>query len=109
MKKYRCKICSGIFSTKEEAQICESRTVSQDNGVKIGDEVKIVSGEHQCMATVVSTWIIKKDWAAYDDDYWHTVGLGVTFSNRSCPRMLCFDDYVSVCFDAYELCDGERD
>ena len=42
---YKCAVCGHVYDTKDEAESCSSRPVSQDKGVGVGDTVLITSGD----------------------------------------------------------------
>lgn len=92
---YKCDICGAEYSSKEEAKKCESRPVSKDKGVKIGDTVRILSGDGTGkLAIVTSRSIVDKNWGHYMwDVYWHTVMLGADIKDEYGSRALTFDAY----------------
>lgn len=45
VEKYQCDLCHTWYNSKEEAERCESRPISQDKGVKVGDIVTITQGD----------------------------------------------------------------
>jgi hypothetical protein len=42
--KYECDVCHEVYDTAEAAHRCESRPITQDKGVKVGDTVRITEG-----------------------------------------------------------------
>ena len=97
LTKYQCSICEKLYDTQEECQGCESKPVSQDKGVKVGDKVRIIQGQDQGLATVERIWITTKDWGHYLwERYWHTIHLQALCSNGVYSRQLTFDDYEVI-------------
>lgn len=95
--EYECEICGAIYSTKKEALKCESKPVTYDRGVKIGDTVRIIRGDGQGLAKVENIWIIDKDWGHYvADRYHHTVAMSVKCLDSWGNRTLTFDDYELI-------------
>lgn len=96
--KYICEICDAEYSTETEAKDCESRPVSQDKGVKVGDIVLITLGESiGKKAKVTHRYIIDKNWGHYAwERYWHTVCINVDLLDDSGSRTLAFDSYKLI-------------
>lgn len=51
--KYICEICEAKYDTAEEASKCEAIPVKHDKGVKVGDKVRITSGDGAGLLCVV--------------------------------------------------------
>lgn len=94
IEKYKCEICGELYGTIDAAKRCESKPVLQDKGVKVGDRIKVTSGEGAgTMATVDSRFIYNMEWGHYAaDKYWHTVGLTAKLDSWG-SRQLTFDSY----------------
>lgn len=95
---YQCDICATKYPEETEASLCESKPVSQDKGVEVGDIVLITHGDSSGKkARVTRKIIFSKDWGYYQSErYWHTVGLEVKVINDIWCRLLVFDNYT-VC------------
>lgn len=96
--RYQCEICKKIYDQKGFALKCESRPISQDKGVKVGDTVKILKGEGKGqLAKVSSTWLVDLWWGHYAADaYHHTVMIAADLEKNGRydgTRQLCFTDY----------------
>jgi hypothetical protein len=93
--RYQCEICRCIYDLPAEAEECESRPVSQDKGVKVGDRVRITRGEgagHLCEIT--SVYVLDRAWGHHAwDRYWHTVCVSGRVVDWYGSRMLTFDSY----------------
>jgi DNA-directed RNA polymerase subunit RPC12/RpoP len=91
---YKCSTCKQQYGTEKEALDCESKAVSQDKGIKVGDKIKITSGEGAGQtATVKSVFVFDKYWGHYAwERYWHTVGLTADLDSWG-SRQLTFDAY----------------
>ncbi len=95
--KFKCSICGEIYDTKEQCESCENKPITQDKGVKIGDEVRVIKGYYQGLAKVVGIRIESKHWRDhYFNRYWHTIGLSVNCINGLDSRSLSFDDYETI-------------
>jgi hypothetical protein len=94
-KFYACEICGEEYGTEKEAIECESKPISEDKGVKVGDIVRITGGDGKGKeAKVTRVYIIDKDWGHYSwKRYWHTVALNADIINHWGSRMLTFDQY----------------
>lgn len=91
---YECEICHERYGSAEKALECESKPVTGDKGVKVGDTVRIVRGDGAGYenAKVTAVTIYSKNWGHYQwERYWHTVGLVAKLDLGS--RTLTFDDY----------------
>ena len=93
---YVCEICNQHYISKEKAEECESKPL-QSSGVKIGDTVKILSGDCTGDAAVVEEIsICDRNWGHYmADRYWHTERVFVDFPN-GLTRVLTFDAFEKV-------------
>ena len=96
--KYECDICGEKYNTKKEALSCESKTVSKDKGVKIGDVVLITDGEGAGIkAKVTKKCINSKYWGHYAwERYWHTVSLEADVIDGYGMRFLTYDQYEKI-------------
>jgi hypothetical protein len=95
--KYKCGICGHTYDNKEDAESCEAKPIAYDKGVKIGDKIRIVTGQGQGMATVTRVFIFDKYWGHYAwERYWHTVAVDAKCDGSWGSRQLTFDDYVPV-------------
>jgi len=93
-KYYACEICRQLYDCKEEALECESKPISQDKGIKVGDKVRITQGEGKGQVAIVTDiYVTDKEWGHYARErYWHTIKLCAKLSN-GCSRILTFDSY----------------
>lgn len=98
VQRFKCETCGHVYETAAEAVKCETKPVTQDKDVKIGDTIRIVRGEGQGLAKVEERFIIDKDWGHYAwERYWHTVGLSAKCIDAGWGhRMLTFDDYEVI-------------
>ncbi len=98
LPQYQCEICEHVYGTEEAALECESRPISGDKGVKVGDRVRITQGEGvRRFGTVVRRWIYDMNWGHYAAKrYWHTVGLSADLDGSWGTRQLTMDDYELV-------------
>jgi len=92
---YQCEICQTQYDSEDQAKYCESKPISQDKGVKIGDIVLIKRGEGAGKkAKVDHISIINKDWGHYAAErYHHTPMITAKIINDWGSRSLTFDDY----------------
>jgi len=95
VKKYKCEICDHVYDNQNDAELCESKSISQDKGVKVGDTVFITGGEGKgSMAKVRSVYIVDMNWGHYAwERYWHTVSLTADVIEGFGSRLLTFDQY----------------
>ena len=96
--EYRCEVCNSLYTSSEQAIECENRPVTQDKGVKVGDVVRITSGQGVGdLARVKSIFVIDKNWGHYAwERYWHTVAITGDTLERAGQRLLVFDAYELV-------------
>lgn len=97
--RYQCATCGTVYDTEKQANACEGRPISQDKGVKVGDMVRITSGDGTGQRAVVkSLSIVSRDWGHYAwERYWHTVALDVRFEgHEALGRFLTFDSYEPI-------------
>lgn len=95
---YECEICHYTFGSIDDALVCESKPVTGDKGVKVGDKVRVFRGDGagDDYAKVKKVFVFEKNWGHYLwERYWHTVGLVVDFVDGG-SRTLTFDDYDTV-------------
>lgn len=97
-KFYQCEICEEKYPEQKAAVNCESKPLSQDKGVKVGDVVLVTQGEGTGeKAVVTSLSVVDQYWGHHAwKRYWHTRTIMVDLPNNSGSRFLTFDDYV-VC------------
>ena len=96
---YVCEKCEESYSTEEAALECESRPISHDKGVKVGDVVKVTRGEGTGeFAKVVKIGVASMGYGHYLwERYWHTVMINrADLINGFGSRALMFDDYEVV-------------
>jgi hypothetical protein len=95
---YECEICGARYSTADVAKKCESKPLSQDKGVNVGDEVLITSGDGKGeKATVERILVYDMEWGHYAwERYWHTIGLVANLNESPGSRQLTFDSYEPV-------------
>lgn len=93
--KYECKVCGERYDTKEDMKECESKPITHDLGVKVGDIVIILRGDGQGeKAKVKSIWIANKYWGHYAwKRYWHTPVLDADIISSWGTRSLTWEDY----------------
>ena len=98
VKTYKCEICGYASTNKDDVKSCESKSISQDKGVKIGDTVLITNGDSTGKkAKVTAVFIYNKHWGHYAwKTYWHTVGLQADVIDHWGTRQLTFNDYKVV-------------
>lgn len=93
--RFQCEVCKHVYETAEAAAKCESRPVSQDRGVKVGDRVMITAGDgvgHWCEIDAV--YVLDREWGHYAwERYWHTVAVNGKVIGSWGSRMLTFDNY----------------
>lgn len=95
---YRCEICGKEYTKKSAALSCESRTISKDKGVRIGDVVFITGGEDngKC-ARVENIKILDKYWGEHAwEDYWHTVAVEAKSIGGFGTRFLTWNNYEKL-------------
>lgn len=93
--RYKCSTCGKVYDSKASAEACEAKPVSQDNGVKVGEVVRITQGDGAGeLATVETVYVIDREWGHYTwERYWHTVALTAKLNKGWGHRMLTFDSY----------------
>lgn len=97
IQKYQCDICGQSYGTADAAKKCESKPVSEDKGVKVGDVVLITKGDGQgSTATVESRFVFDRVAHYAWERYWHTVGLTAKLNDSWGHRQLTFDSYEPV-------------
>lgn len=96
--KYRCGVCGEAYNNETRANECESRPITDDKGVKVGDVVIITAGEGKGEKAVVKNRIIfDREWGHYMwERYWHSVGLAVNLLNNTGSRQLTYDCYRTI-------------
>lgn len=101
VQKFKCEICGHSYDTADDALSCEARPVLQSKGAKVGDRVRVLTGEGVGKeATVDSVLVFDKYWGHHAwDRYWHTEGVTAKMDDWG-NRLLTFD--------AYELIGGAR-
>lgn len=95
---YTCTKCEHAYPTLEEAEECESRQITHDKGVKVGDIVRITQGDGKGQkAKVTDINIIDKNWGHYAwERYWHTVSVTAELIEDWGARHLTFDSYEVI-------------
>lgn len=98
IETFKCEICNTTYSSEEQALECESRPVTQDKSVKVGDIIKITKGDGAGeKAKVEDIFIYSKDWGHYlYETYWHTVGISAKLIDSWGNRQLTFSDYEKI-------------
>lgn len=98
LERYECEICKQSYDTIEAARECESKPVTQDKGVKVGDEVLITGGDGRGLrCKVESIGVHDKDWGHYAAKrYWHTVFLVGKVVDSWGHRQLSYDQYEPI-------------
>lgn len=93
--RYRCSTCHHVFGSESAALACESRPVSHNRGVRVGDRVRITAGDGAGSTAIVETvYVIDREWGHYAwERYWHTVALTAKVEGGYGHRMLTFDSY----------------
>jgi hypothetical protein len=96
--RYKCGTCGSVYDASESAELCDSKPVTQDRGVKVGDVVRITAGDGSGgLATVEQVYVLSRDWGHYAwERYWHTVALNAKLNRGYGHRMLTFDSYEVV-------------
>lgn len=97
-QKYQCEICGTYYGSSEEALKCESKSITQEKGVRIGDLVMITKGDGVgSLCKVDNVGIVSKDWGHYLwEKYWHTVVVSGEVIDGFSSRLLTFDSYEVV-------------
>ncbi len=97
-ERYECEVCGESYETAVAARKCEDRPVTEDKGVKVGDEVLITGGDGQGLrCKVESIGIHSKQWGHYAAErYWHTVYLTGEVLGSWGHRQLSFDQYEVI-------------
>ena len=93
---YECELCGYKYSTMAGAFACESRPITHnENGVKVGDTIRITYGDGIGKRAVVeSISIIDKDWGHYAwERYWHTPMFIAAIEGSTCVRQILWDQY----------------
>lgn len=95
---WQCEKCGKEYNSVKEAKSCESKKITMDSGVKVGDIVLITTGESAGQkGKVEKVFIYDKYWGHYAyERYWHTVGLDVKCIESWGNRQLTFDDYKLI-------------
>jgi hypothetical protein len=95
---FQCELCQTVYRTEAEAKRCESVPVHEDKGAKVGDIVRVLTGEGKGeLAKVTRRTVIDKDWGHYAAKrYWHTVAVDANLINSWGSRFLTFDAYEAV-------------
>lgn len=91
---YQCEVCNMQHRTCEAAARCESLGRLMDKGVRVGDRVRVLTGEGRgqigfCESVFVFT-------ADYHPDYAHTVGITAKMIESWGHRQLQHDAYEPV-------------
>ena len=91
---YVCEKCNKSYGTEDEAKDCESKEITQDKGAKIGDRVRVLTGEGGGeKGTIESISIQDKYWGHYAwERYWHTIGVNAKLDSYG-SRFLTYDAY----------------
>ena len=95
LTRYICEICGGTYETAQAALLCETRPVSQDKGVKVGDIVLVTAGEGAGIkAKVTRVSVCSRLYSHYAwERYWHTVAVTADLVDHFGSRFLMFDNY----------------
>lgn len=99
VNKFQCEICKEFYDKKEDAEKCESRPIYQDKKVKVGDLVKIKSGDGAGkLAKVYKVAIRDMYYGHYvHERYWHTITvIADIMDDGGGTRILDFDSYEIV-------------
>ena len=98
MPVYQCEICKSKFNDADSAKACESKAVTYDKGVKIGDTVLITQGEGKGQkAKVERVCVLDCEWGHYTAKYYHhTVAVSADIIGEYGTRFLTFDRYEPV-------------
>jgi hypothetical protein len=94
--RYQCELCKALYTSKDQAIECESKPVSHDKGVKVGDLVIVTAGEGAgATAKVTEVFVIDKDWGHYyREQYHHTVAIAAELTTYPYgSRYLPYDHY----------------
>lgn len=98
VQTYTCEICNKTYNTAEGALKCESKPVTKDKGVEVGDRVLVTNGEGRGhYAVVTHVGVHDKEWGHYHwERYWHTVFVSADLVGSYGSRTLSFDSYDTV-------------
>lgn len=96
--EYQCEVCGQTYEESAAAEKCESKAVSKNRGVKVGDRVKIINGDSSgSFAKVTRIGIFDYEWGnSCADRYHHTIYLIADVIGSFGTRMLPFDSYEVV-------------
>ena len=68
--KYICEVCGANYNTADEANKCEAIPVKHDRGVKVGDKVRITSGDGiGLLCTVENVRVHSPGWGPATHDH----------------------------------------
>lgn len=95
---YQCEKCQANYSSQSEAEKCETKSITHDKGVKVGDIVLITAGQGAGQRAEVETvYVIDKAWGHREwETYWHTVALTAKLDEGWGNRLLTFDSYTTI-------------
>ena len=93
--KYECEVCGRQYDNLDWAANCELIPLKHDTGVKVGDTVRILSGEGSgSMARVTAVLVHEPGWGP--PQYDHSVYVLADVENGWGSRQLSFDSYEVV-------------
>lgn len=93
--KYECEVCGAKYNDEKDALHCEQMPVEHDKGVKVGDLVRIISGDGSgSLARVTRVLVHEPGWGPAR--YAHTVFLQADVVDSWGSRQLSFDSYEVV-------------
>ncbi len=96
--KYKCETCGYTSTSKDTVEKCESKPVSGDKGVKVGDTITIAKGEgrnEKAIVTRIFVYDINWGHSAWER-YWHTIGIEADIIDGFGSRQLPFDSYEVI-------------
>jgi len=93
--EYECEVCGFKYNDEKSALHCEQMPVDHDRGVKVGDLVRITSGDGSgSLARVTRVGVHDPHWGPAR--YAHTVYLLADVVDSWGSRQLSFDSYEVV-------------
>ncbi len=97
--RFVCEICDTKFLGQKEAEECESKEVTMNKGVKVGDMVLVTKGPESGNKTmVIAIGACPKGNGSPDwNKIWHTIGVTIRVGNRE----------LTLLYDQYEIAPPE--
>jgi len=91
---YVCEVCGQKYCNKDRCMGCENTPIKHSLGAKVGDKVRILSGDGEGdIATVEHIGILPPDWAP---GYHHSECVEAKLDNSFGSRMLIHGTYELI-------------